>query len=154
MTFVIKGFEKLQAQLRKLPKEMLDATAAGQFNAAQEIMALAKSRAPFEHGTLEESAYVADPRYGSASATVEMGFGGDAGPYMLMQHENMEYQHPGEKSQTSDPGRAAQGQAKFLESAINDSEEDARAAIAEAVNYYIRTGRHIKLRGDIQKREA
>lgn len=124
--------------LRRLPRQMTDATAVGQFNAAQKTMVLAKSRAPFEEGDLESKAFVDDVRYTAHGAAVDFGFEGP--DYLIRQHEDLDYNHPGIYSKTSDPGRAAQGQPKFLESAMNDTERQTRQIIAKAVADFLRTG--------------
>lgn len=153
---VDQGLQKLEARLQKLPREFIDATAAGQANAAQDIMALAKSRAPFESGTLEASAYVADVQYSPNGASVEMGFGGDAAEYMVIQHETLEgpkWNHPGKYTKTKNLGRAAQGQSKFFESAVNDRAKQTARTIADAVATFLRTGRMPKVAtGPITKR--
>lgn len=152
MKLTITGQKELSATLRKLPKQMLDATAVGEYNAAQAVMAVAKARAPFESGALEESAWVSDIKYSAQSASVQMGFGGDATPYMVAQHENESYQHPGTSTKTTNLGRAAQGRAKFLSSAIEDMAKETAATIRAAVNRFIRTGRLPRTEGPITKR--
>lgn len=124
---------------RRLPKKYLDATAVGEYNAAQDTMKLSKQRVPLDTGDLENSAFVSDPRYGAASATVEMGYSGI--PYAARQHEDMSYQHPG--------GR----QAKFLESAVTDMAAQTRATILAAVDHFLRTGRLPQTRGNIGGRK-
>lgn len=150
MKFVLST-NKLEAQLRKLPKQFRDASAVGQFNAAQDIMAVSKTRAPFEHGDLEKAAFVDDIKYTALSAAVDMGYSGV--PYMVRQHEDLSYNHPGVDSKTANPGRAAQGQPKFLETAINDGASNTEQAIRNAIDYFLRTGALPKLRGNIGPRQ-
>lgn len=152
MKFVLDT-NKLEAQLRKLPKQFRDASAVGQYNAAQDIMVVSKSRAPFEHGDLEKAAFVDDIKYTAKSAVVDMGYSGV--PYMVRQHEDTSLNHDPTTngSKTSNPGRAAQGQPKFLESAINDGANDAEKTIRGAIDHFLRTGSLPKLRGNIGPRQ-
>jgi hypothetical protein len=138
--------KRLDATLRRLPSACLDASAVGQFNAAQLIMETSKSRAPFEHGDLEAAAYVEDPNFTAKSAAVEFGYAGV--PYMVVQHEGA-FNHPGLDTQTKNMPRAQQGERKFLETAVNDRTPDAEAAIRAAVQFYMRTGKLPAMRGAI-----
>lgn len=142
--------QKLEAELRKLPKQFRDASAVGQFNAAQDVMAVSKTRAPFEHGDLEKAAFVDPVKYTAQSVVIGMGYAGV--PYMVRQHEDLSYNHPGLDSKTADPGRASQGQPKFLESAVNDGARDTERTIREAIDYFLRTGSLPKTRGSIGPR--
>ena len=151
MGIKFKGSSELQATLRRLPKQMLDASAVGQHNAAQDVMALSVTRAPFEEGDLEKSAFVSDVRYGGASASVDYGYSGPA--YLVRQHEDLSLSHPGLDTRTSNPGRAAQGQAKFLESAQNEMSSQTERTIAAAVDYFLRTGRLPHTRGSIPNKQ-
>ena len=147
MGIKFKGTNELKVTLRRLPAQMLDASAVGQHNAAQDVMAVSVQRAPYEEGDLEKSAYVSDIRYGGQSASVDYGYYGPE--YLVRQHEDLSYQHPGQDSRTANPGRAAQGQAKFLESAQNEMMNQTTRTIAEAVDYFLRTGRMPSTRGTI-----
>ena len=143
--------KRLDATLRRLPSACLDATAVGQFNAAQLIMETSKSRAPFEHGDLEAAAYVEDPAFTPKSAAVEFGYAGV--PYMVIQHETDTYSHAGLYTKTKNRPRADQGEPKFLETAVNDRTADAAAAIRAAVQFYMRTGKLPAMRGTIGERK-
>jgi hypothetical protein len=143
----IKGHDQIIARLRRLPKQFLDATAVGEFNAAQEIMTLAKSRAPYEFGALEKAAFVQPANYTTNAAMVEMGFHGV--PYIEAQHEVLDYSHPGKESRTNNRARAARGQPKFLESAINDLAKRAQQVISASVAYFLKTGKLPRPQGRI-----
>ena len=145
MGIKIKGMSELRGQIRKLPKQMLDASAIGQHNAAQDVMAVSKPLSPYEFGELEGGAYVELPKFTPSSAVVDFGY---AGPdYLVRQHEDMDYQHPGIKSKTDDPGRAAQGRDHFLSNPVNEMVGRTEATIRAAVNEFLRTGRLPSLRG-------
>jgi hypothetical protein len=138
---------KLNARLTRFPKEAQGATAIGMFAAAQDVMELARSRAPIgpdpskdhsdrQPGKLRAAAYARYERLmGGASVSVDMGFEGtfsDRGSpqrYMTIQHENMQYEHP------------QGGQAKFLESAVDDMTQQTKQTIAAYVQAWLRTGK-------------
>jgi len=145
-SFKIVGHDELIKKLVRLPGAALEASAVGQFNAAQNTMAISKQRAPFEHGDLEKAAFVQFPKITAFAASVEMGYSGVA--YTETQHEG-DWQHPGSKTTTSNMARASQGQKKFLETAVQDTEGDTVRMIAAAVDFFLRTGRLPKMTGSI-----
>lgn len=149
--FTILGWDELVKDLKRLPGAALDASAVGQFNAAQATMVVSKARAPYEHGDLEKSAFVELPRITAFAAIVQMGYYGI--DYIARQHEETSYQHPGTQTRTKNLGRAQQGQAKFLESAVRDTEADTNRIIAAAVDFFIRTGRLPAMKGSIRGRQ-
>ena len=57
---------------------------------------------------MRASGYVDDPQQSLSGVSVEMGFGGAAADYVVVQHEDLELIHP-------------VGQAKFLESTMDES---------------------------------
>lgn len=140
MKLIVSGGKKLAAQLTKLPKQFMDASAEGQLQAQQAVLKLAKSWAPFEEGTLEESGFIQGPSYTNKSVSVTVGFGGAATPYMVAQHEGV-YNHPGLNSKTKNPGRAAQGRRKFLELAVQELSQKTRDTIVKVINRFLRSGR-------------
>lgn len=135
----LEGATELAFALRRFTKENKEAAAVGLYNAMQLVMTEAKSRAPYEFGALENSAYVALPDTGAKSAVVEGGFGGKAADYMILQHERADYQHPGTSTKTQDMARAQRGEYKYFEKALNNQKSNIRKLVAEAVNYFIRT---------------
>jgi len=140
LTLKLEGADELAFALRRFPKQNLEATAIGVYNAMQDVMTEAKARAPYEFGDLEASAYVAKPEVGAKSAMAEGGFGGKAAKYMILQHEREDYQHPGKETKTSNMARAARGEYKFFEKALNNQRKAIRSRIAEAVNYFLKRG--------------
>lgn len=133
------GLKKLQHSLRRYPKELQLATAAGMYAAAQKIMSLARSRAPIgpspdpkgrsgHPGALRGGAYADSPTVTAHGANVDMGFAGLPELYMVRQHEDLSYRHP------------QGGQAKFFSSAVDDLKSETSAIIARYVNSFIKTG--------------
>lgn len=59
-------------------------------------------------GTLRASGYVARPQRDGKKISVTMGYGGAAEAYAVVQHERLDYRH-------------TTGQAKYLESVLNES---------------------------------
>jgi hypothetical protein len=137
----IQNARELSFALRKFPQEHSDAVAKGLFNAMQFVMDEATARAPYEFGTLSKSAYVTEPNYSKKSSVVEAGFAGEAADYMVLQHEIAGYQHPGTRSRSPDMARAARGEYKFFEKALNNNKKLIRDKIAEAINYLLERGK-------------
>lgn len=142
-----KKLAVLKGWLIKFPTNAKAASAVGMYAAAQNVMALARSRAPIgpspsrdhsdgQPGKLREGAFA---RYGQlmggAGVTVEMGFEGafsDRGSpqrYMVVQHEDPSLKHP------------QGGQAFFLSSAIDDLRSETTRTIAAYVQVWLRTGK-------------
>lgn len=57
---------------------------------------------PVDTGVLKNSGFVAEPKITSSGVEVELGYGGAAAAYAVVQHERLDYRH-------------TVGQAKFLE---------------------------------------
>ena len=72
-------------------------------------MTEAKRLTPVEHGDLRDSGTVDEPQWSGSNLSLELGFGGAAEDYARAVHEDLEAYH-------------AQGQAKFLETPLNQSE--------------------------------
>lgn len=86
--------------------------------AAEHVLGVSRTRVPIEEGTLERS--------GAATTDGLVAAVAYDTPYAARQHEELDWQH--------DPGR----QAKYLESAANDSQAEVAAIIATA------TGRRLR----------
>jgi hypothetical protein len=98
-------------------------------------MRLSHTRVPYEQGDLANSAFVEAPSYGSGSVQMEIGYTGE---YAVRQHEDLTYNHPGIDSKN--PFMVAQGQAKYLESAVTESESKIKTAIRNAINKFLKSG--------------
>ncbi len=99
--FVV-GLDELQAKLKASGKRATVALAGPLRLEAELIMTEAKQLAPVDLGTLRASGVVQSPDVGPKRVTVELGFGGAAAAYALIQHERTDFTH-------------TVGQAKFLE---------------------------------------
>ena len=104
----IVGLDALVAKLRAIATATPTRAAAALYAEAGIEMTEAKRRTPVETGALRSTGVVADPEVTGARVTVLMGFGGPAVDYAVPVHENLEAHHP-------------RGQAKFLESVLNES---------------------------------
>ena len=51
---------------------------------------------PVDQGPLRGSGFVEQPEYSAHEASVTLGYGGVAKDYALIQHENMDFNHPGQ----------------------------------------------------------
>jgi hypothetical protein len=78
---------------------------AGLYRGGQAIIADAVDLVPVKDGPLRDSAIVQEPVLSGDEVTVELGFGGAASDYAVVQHESLDFEHPNG------------GQAKFLETA-------------------------------------
>jgi hypothetical protein len=138
----------LKGWLTRFPSNAKAATAVGMYAAAQDIMDLARSRAPLgpspskdhpdgQPGKLREAAYA---RYGQvmggAGITVDMGFEGtfssrnQPNRYIVMQHE------------TTYQNYTTQGTGPFFfRSAVDDLKSETTRTIASYVNVWLRTGK-------------
>jgi len=132
----LRGMDDMVATLKRLPKQFLDVSAAAQYNAAQKTMGLSVLRVPFEMGDLEASAYVDMPRYTAKGVMVDFGYYGP--DYIVRQHENLDYNHPGLRS--TNPSAGAKGQAKYLASAVNEMEDETERMIQAAIDRFLATG--------------
>lgn len=102
LKFKIRGMKELKAALKKVRDDAKAAANRAVYVAGNEVMTEAKIRAPLDLGPLRASGYVTLPQDGK----VELGFGGAAAEYALVQHERIEFKHE-------------VGEAKYLEKAIN-----------------------------------
>lgn len=125
----IVGSQALAATFRKLALEGPKALAAGMYEEAEGTMTVAKTLTPVEFGNLRASGHVTLPEVTPSSIEVTLGFGGPAGSgnqgetnaedvgYAVYVHERVELKHP-------------VGQAKFLESAVNQRQTGQAARLA------------------------
>lgn len=83
--------------------------------AAERVRAVAVARTPLDRGDLRGSLTVVPATLGRPRAAIVSNL-----PYAVRQHEELSYHH-------------RDGQAKYLESAVNDEAENISAIIAQAV---------------------
>lgn len=89
---------------------------------AQIELTEAKKRVPVDTGTLRASGFVTTPEIGPGDRiSVRIGFGGAASDYAVYVHENLEAYH-------------ANGQAKYLESVLNESAQFMMARITKRID--------------------
>lgn len=125
-----KGWGRIQADLRRYPKQAGIAVAFGAYDALQPVMLDAKRRAPVDTHAMELSGYVAKPQmFSGGGVRVEAGFGGDSEQYVVRQHEDETLQHA--------PGK----EAKFLQKALDAGESQIKATIEHWIAEFMRTGK-------------
>lgn len=117
------GGEEMVRRLYQLTGEApLRAVAQGLVVGAERIIADAVDIVPWDEGILKGSAVVQPPEMFDDRVDVTLGFGGAASDYAIVQHENLDFNHPNG------------GQAKFLEKATIMNlifvQDDAREALA------------------------
>lgn len=79
------------------------------YQEAQHIMTRSKAEfVPVDLGTLRASGQVALPQHEPGRVSVELGYGGAASAYALVQHERTDFHHK-------------TGQAKYLEQPVNEA---------------------------------
>lgn len=120
MTTEITGINEVLRNLDKLEQNVRRGALRGMNQWSDETMTLAKERTPVDTGTLRASGYVTTPQDNGSSIEQELGFGGAAADYALVQHERLDFNHP-------------TGQAKFLESAVNDRERELISSIEREI---------------------
>lgn len=116
--------------LKKIASKFPDHVANAMYQEAQIEMTESKRRCPVSPlpapkgvipGTLRDSGKVARPERKGTHISVTMGYGGAAEDYAVVQHENLDFHH-------------TTGQAKFLESVINESRPYMAGRIANRVH--------------------
>jgi hypothetical protein len=118
----VKNVERTALQFKKLRSEGPKAAARGLYKVANQIMTDSKRIVPILHGVLASTGYVAHPVITGSRVTVNLGYGGPAAPYAVVQHENLSFHHK--------PGR----QAKYLESPAIKRSKDIGAAVAGEIS--------------------
>ena len=109
MAMTVTGFAEFTRLLRTLGIKAPIAAGGALYREAERIMTAAKSRTPVDTSALKNSGQVALPDVTTAGVVVEMGFGNTSVGYAVPVHERLDVFHPN-------------GQAKFLESAVNDAQ--------------------------------
>lgn len=102
--FDITISKKMKKALKEMPEIATKAIESALYQEAEKIMTDSKENyVPVDTSNLKQSGTVLPPENKNGVITVEMGFGGLAEDYALIQHENLEFKHPNG------------GQAKYLE---------------------------------------
>ena len=95
----------LERFFRHSPDLVLDAAADALVVEGNEAMVDAKQQTPVDLGVLRASGTVFPVERSRTGASIELGFGGAASGYAVVQHERLDYHHP-------------TGKAKFLEDPV------------------------------------
>ena len=99
----ITGVADLRRVLRRLGDRAPKALGRALYEEGEEIMTRSKEEfVPIDLSTLKNSGFVAEPRSDGGGVVVELGYGGAAAAYAVVQHERLDFYHP-------------DGQAKYLE---------------------------------------
>lgn len=101
------GLDEFERKLTKLAVGAGAVMGPLLFMEGQKVIAKSVPQTPFRDGFLRGSATVGQPRVSGSGAEVDVGFGGAAEAYAVVQHENQNFAHP-------------IGKAKFLEDPLNE----------------------------------
>ena len=138
VTARVEGRESIRRALREQPEIAGQALATGIYALGNNIMTTSKPLTPKDLGVLRGSGFVTLPellqqrshggRFSSKEYEVTVGFGGPAKAYAEAQHENEHYRHE-------------EGEAKYLEKALDAHRPDAERFVAAIVSQSIRMQR-------------
>ena len=121
---VMHGASQVIATLKKIAEKFPDYVAAAMYQEAQIMMTEAKRRTPVEYGNLRASGRVAPPVREGKRISVTLSFGT---PYAIYVHENLTANH-------ANPPFGG-GQAKFLESVLDEARPTLAERIAKRVHF-------------------
>jgi hypothetical protein len=116
-----RGANEMINTLKEIAKKFPDRVASAIYQEAQIEMTESKRRVPVDTGVLRASGFVAPPERNGNHISVTLSYGGAADNYAVIQHENLEFHHK-------------HGQAKYLESVLNESRQYMAARIARRVD--------------------
>jgi hypothetical protein len=122
----MKGVSEMLSMLKRIQDKFPDRVAVAIYQEAQIEMTEAKRRTPVDTGKLRASGQVAKPVREGNRISVTLSFGGAAIDYAIYVHENLEANH--------DSPPFGGGQAKFLESVLNESAPYMAARIAARID--------------------
>lgn len=115
------GVNEMLATLRRVVATMPNEVAKALYAEAQIEMTESNRRVPVKFGVLRASGFVQDPEQNGKNISVTLGYGGAAKDYAIPVHENLEAHHP-------------HGQAKYLESVLNESRPYMLTRIGKRIN--------------------
>lgn len=118
ITIRIKGTVQVAKALAARGGDVRQAAAAALYAEANNIMTASKRLVPVDLGALKGSGYVTLPEINGNHIELEMGYGGPAKDYALIQHERTDFRHPDG------------GQAKYLQAAVEAHADKLMARIA------------------------
>jgi hypothetical protein len=120
MSTQITGLNETLQAIADLESKITRGAKRGLNQWSEGTMTEAKNRAPVDDGILKGSGYVTPPEESGGVISQELGFGGAAADYALVQHEDLTLNH-------------SVGQAKFLESAVSDREHELIGSVAAEI---------------------
>lgn len=122
MRLVWTGEKRLERVLQDLPRIAATELAKALFREAEQIMTRSqRDFVPVDLGVLRASGHVAPPDIRGDRVTVELGYGGAASAYALVQHERLDFHHD-------------VGQAKYLEQPVLEAAAGLGGRIARRVD--------------------
>lgn len=117
------GAKKMMSTLKRISEKYPDVVAAAMYQEAQIEMTESKRRCPVgDTGNLRASGTVHKPTRSGRVISVTMSYGGLAEDYAIVQHERLDYFH-------------RVGEAKFLESVLNESQPWMGSRIAQRISF-------------------
>lgn len=117
----MNGLEQMRAKLKQIAKSTPEKVASALYKEAQIEMTESKRRVPVDTGVLRASGFVAEPVYEGTQISVALNYGGAAESYAIIVHEDLHAFHK-------------IGQAKYLESVLNESRPYMAARLQARLN--------------------
>jgi hypothetical protein len=108
VSFRVTGTKEMRGELHRIAARAPRAIERAVYRFAQVEMTESKKRVPVRYGILKNSGHVEKPKNIGGRISVELGYGGAAEAYAIYVHEDLEAMHEN-------------GEAKFLESVLNES---------------------------------
>lgn len=118
--FEITGSDELVAKLSELGDRGRAAGGRALFEAGNEIMNMSLEEVPVDKGILRSSGFVDRPETTASGVEVQLGYGGAANDYALVQHERLDFRH-------------RVGKAKYLEDPANAWASKAEQSLGDAL---------------------
>lgn len=120
-SFALKGVSEVQKRAKAHVDAKVKAGAGALYELAEEVIAASQPLVPVEFGILKNSRFVKKPVIRGENASVQLGYGGQAEAYAVVQHEDLTLNHPNG------------GQAKFLEIPFLEMRKDFAARLAAKI---------------------
>jgi hypothetical protein len=108
---VFEGFDALKSFFNRVPEQAALEQRKVLYKHALMMFAESQLQVPYENGDLQRSGVV-EASVGRIPEVL-IGYGGNAAPYALVQHENLDYNHATEKN-----GFDTKRKAKYLEDPV------------------------------------
>jgi hypothetical protein len=118
--FTMQGTQTLVTRLQEMGRRGQRVVERAVYEFGETEMREMKRRVPVDTGTLKNSGFVLKPVRDGMNVRLELGFGGQADAYAIYVHEDLEAFHK-------------VGEAKFVESVLNESAPHFAARVARAM---------------------